>query len=168
MNKAARARMKKERDILQKTEKKYTRFKEELDYDSVVTMQHAVSLFNKVDDGVGWKRSVQEFKLDSLVTMYKRLQELKDLELPDPVSTKEVIIYERGKKRVITPIHVIDREIQKIFCDYCLVPVLSNSLIYDNGASLDGKGVLFSRKRLDKHLKFAIKEWGNRFLRSSI
>ena len=52
---------------------------------------------------------------------------------------------------------------QKVLCDYALVPVLSKTLIYDNGASLKGKGVMFSRKRLERHLKNAIKRYGDDF-----
>ena len=52
---------------------------------------------------------------------------------------------------------------QRVLCDNALVPVLQNSLIYDNGASMKGKGVDFARKRLVGHLQQAVKEYGSEF-----
>ena len=64
---------------------------------------------------------------------------------------------------MITPIHIRDRVLQKTLCDNALVPVLSRKLIYDNGASLEGKGVSFTRERLEGHLKKAVKRFGPNF-----
>jgi len=59
---------------------------------------------------------------------------------------------ERGKTRHIRSVHVSERVVQKCLCDRVLVPILSRFLIYDNGASLKGKGVHFSAKRLTTHM----------------
>lgn len=59
---------------------------------------------------------------------------------------------ERGKTRYIRSVHFKERVAQRTICDNALVPVLSRSLIYDNGASLDGKGITFALKRLKSHL----------------
>ena len=83
--------------------------------------------------------------------------------LPRFSSGKEIGICERGKKRIITPIHIKDRIIQKVLCDHILVPVLSKKLIYDNGACIKGKGVSFSRRRVKEHLLKAIREYGTDF-----
>lgn len=61
-------------------------------------------------------------------------------------------ICERGKTRHIRSVHFKERVAQRSLCDNALVPVLSRSLIYDNGASLDGKGITFALKRLKHHL----------------
>lgn len=51
---------------------------------------------------------------------------------------------------------------QKCLCDNCLVPILSKSLIYDNGACLKGKGLNFTTNRLKAHLqKYFRKYKGN-------
>ena len=60
--------------------------------------------------------------------------------------------YLRGKKRRIRSVHISERVVQKSVNHNCLLPILSNSLIYDNGASLKGKGVDFCHKRLTAHL----------------
>jgi retron-type reverse transcriptase len=64
----------------------------------------------------------------------------------------EFTLNERGKIRHIKSVHISERVIQKALCDQILVPILSNSLIYDNGASVKGKGVHFAIRRLVTHL----------------
>jgi hypothetical protein len=49
-------------------------------------------------------------------------------------------------------VHISERVVQKCLCDQVLVPILSSGLIYDNGASLKGKGVHFALKRFITHL----------------
>lgn len=64
----------------------------------------------------------------------------------------EFDINERGKRRHIKSVHFKERVAQRALCDNALVPVLSRSLIHDNGASLEGKGITFARNRLKHHL----------------
>ena len=64
----------------------------------------------------------------------------------------EFDLIERGKKRHIKSVHFKERVAQRSLCDNALIPVLSRSLIYDNGASLEGKGISFARDRLKHHL----------------
>jgi hypothetical protein len=72
---------------------------------------------------------------------------------------KEFVLHERGKTRHIKSVHISERVVQKSLCDQSLVPLLSHSLIYDNGASVKGKGVHFAVRRFIAHL--------SRFYRSS-
>ena len=58
--------------------------------------------------------------------------------------------------------HISDRVVQRSVCDNVLVPELSKYLTYDNGASMEGKGIHFARKRLSTHLhKFYRKHKSN-------
>lgn len=132
-------------------------------YDKVFTFKHFIDVLPKCFKGVGWKSSVQNYMINSILKPFNDFVNMKNRELPKPVSDKDIVIYERGKARIITPIHVKDRVIQKVLCDYALVPILSKKLIYDNGASLEGKGVLFTRNRMHHHLQNAIKEFGTDF-----
>jgi hypothetical protein len=59
---------------------------------------------------------------------------------------------ERGRLRHIKSVHISERVVQKCLCDKSLVPLLSRSLIYDNGASLKKKGLHFAIRRLKAHL----------------
>lgn len=61
-------------------------------------------------------------------------------------------IHERGKTREVSAPRVIEKVAQKSFVKYILKPLLIPTLIYDNGASLKGKGVNFARKRVVKFL----------------
>lgn len=54
--------------------------------------------------------------------------------------------------RHIRSVSVRERGVQRCICDYCLVPLITRSFIYDNGASMKNKGYGFSRKRLVTHL----------------
>lgn len=162
MNKKTRAHKR----ILKDKELKLKRQKELLNnykYDSIFTYTNFVDKISDCMKGVSWKASVQNYYINCLIKTYTDYSIIKNHKLPIPVSDKEIVIFERGKARIITPIHIKDRVIQKVLCDYALVPVLSNTLIYDNGASLKGKGVMFSRTRLELHLKHAIKKYGDNF-----
>ena len=140
-----------------------TEMRERYNYDFVFQFLHFILCFPKCLVGVSWKLSVQKFKMQPIERIYDAYYTIIDRKFPRPHNMKKTIIYERGKKRIITPIHIIDRLIQKVLCDYLLVPILSKKLIYDNGASLKDKGVEFSRKRLEKHVLSAIKEFGENF-----
>lgn len=135
----------------------------EYTYDKVFTFQHFVAVLPKCLKGVSWKPSVQKYYIGALVKMFVDFVSMKNRELPKLISDYDITIFERGKARIITPIHIKDRVIQKVLCDYALVPILSKKLIYDNGASLKGKGVQFSRNRMFRHLLNAVKEYGTNF-----
>lgn len=61
-------------------------------------------------------------------------------------------VIERGKTRQINSAHYSERVVRRAMCINALVPILSHNLIYDNGASLKGKGVSFSARRTEKNL----------------
>jgi hypothetical protein len=75
-------------------------------------------------------------------------------------NTDQVIIHERGHKRVITPIRIDDRVTQRVLCDFALVPLADKKMIFDNGASTKGKGTDFSRRRLNEFIEAAKRRWG--------
>lgn len=70
-------------------------------------------------------------------------------------------IYERGKRRDVHSLHYAERVIRRSVCINGLVPILSHSLIYDNGASLQDKGVAFSIRRCEAHLHEYYRRYGN-------
>lgn len=78
--------------------------------------------------------------------------------------TNNFILHERGKVRNICAPNIRDRIVQKTLNKNVLVPVLRKYLIYDNGASLKGKGVNFTRKRLKIHWNNAIKDYGTFYI----
>lgn len=62
-------------------------------------------------------------------------------------------VMERGKPRDIHSLHYAERTIRRAICMCVLVPLLSHNLIYDNGASLKGKGTAFHIKRCTEQLR---------------
>lgn len=67
--------------------------------------------------------------------------------------SQEFVLNERGKTRYISGEQIPDRIVKHALCDECLSPNIRKYLIYDNGASLKGKGIDFTRKRLLVHLR---------------
>ena len=116
--------------------------------------------FLKCKKNVDWKCSVQKYEANVLSNLNHLRKSLVD-------NTYKVSPYvefdinERGKMRHIKSPTFTDRILQRALCDYILEPSLYKYLIYDNGASIKGKGVEFSRKRLVKHLIEYFKEYGN-------
>ena len=162
MRKLYRAMKKIERSKAQK-EKKRIENQKDYTYDKTYTYQHFIEKIPDCMKNVGWKASVQNYRINGITKTYNDYLSMKERNLPRSVSDKNMDISERGKSRNITPIHVKDRMIQKVMCDYALVPIIRTKLIYDNGASLSGKGVSFSRNRMTYHLIKAIKEYGTDF-----
>ena len=131
------------------------------DMRSVYDANSLIDAFNKSKKGTAWKESVQRYEANLLRNVNKTQKELKDgtYEQKDFYEFK---LHERGKTRHIKSMHISDRVVQRSVCDNVLVPELSKYLIYDNGASMEGKGIHFARKRLSTHLhKFYRKNKSN-------
>lgn len=59
---------------------------------------------------------------------------------------------EHGKARAIDALPIRERAAQKCLCQNLLTEAYSRSFIFDNSASLKGKGMDFALRRLKKHL----------------
>lgn len=141
--------------------------------DKSVVSDNTDYLFNRLTDlnnlneaflncrkGVFWKASVQSYDAQRFRNIYKLKQSL----INGTYKQKpfyEFYIHERGKVRHIHSMHISDRVLQRAICDYVLVPELSKYWIYDNGASVKGKGIEFSRKRIKTHLSKYYRKHGN-------
>lgn len=158
-----RARRRIEKDKARKAAKFKYRHLEHDNIDQVVTMEHLNNAFHKCRKGVRWKGSVQSYSFRAIEYMYRAYTSIKGGSVPKLVSTKKISLYERGKRRDIVPITIKDRMVQRVLCDYALVPVLHDKLIYDNGASMPGKGIDFARHRISRKLRQAINEYGSDF-----
>lgn len=107
-----------------------------------------------------WKPQVQKYEIDFLPNIVSTKDLLKNREYHSKPSS-EFIINERGKVRPITGLQMSDRVTRHSLCDNVLSPSLIDYLIYDNGASLKGKGIDFSRKRFEEHLHKYYRMYGN-------
>ena len=73
------------------------------------------------------------------------------------------IIYERGKERLLCSLKVMDRVEQKAINRNFLLPAFVPSLMRDNVASLEGRGMDDAIQRLTNHLRHAYNKHGLNF-----
>lgn len=103
--------------------------------------------------GTAWKASVQKFYWNSLERITALQAGLDALEAGrvgayEPTDGAEFFANERGCIRPITGLTTDDRVVSHCVNDLVLMPAIIPRLIYDNSASLKGKGVDFARDRM--------------------
>lgn len=121
------------------------------DFSQIIDADNLHAAFQRSKRGVSWKESVQRFE----ASLFRNIAELRrKLAAGESVQRGfvEFALRERGKVRRIKSVHISERVVQKSLCDNALVPILSRSLIHDNGASVKGKGTHFALRRLVCHL----------------
>ena len=99
-----------------------------------------------------WKETTQKFILNHLRQIFMLQQELEEMTY-EPGQEGAFTLRERGKIRPITSLQPRDRIVRHVLCDYVLMPEVKKKLIYDNGSSLQGKGISFANKRFKAHLR---------------
>ena len=102
--------------------------------------------------GVRWKCSTQRY-LASLSENTARTRKALMDGTWKTMGFHEFDIMERGKLRHIRSVHISERVVQRCLCDNALVPLFSSAFIYDNAASLKGKGIDFAMGRMNRHLQ---------------
>ena len=100
----------------------------------------------------GWKPQTQRFQMNLLSNLSKLQKEIRNKTLKIPEGN-EFVLRERGKVRFVTGEKTIGAIAKSVLCDHELWPKLRRYLIYDNSASLIGRGTSHARKRLDVHLR---------------
>ncbi len=108
--------------------------------------------YKRAKQGSDWKPQVQRFEMTYLLELSKMQTELHEKSYRFLPATN-FIINERGKTRCISGEQIHDRIVKHALCDEILTPSIRDYLIYDNGASLTGRGIDFSRRRLLVHLR---------------
>lgn len=102
--------------------------------------------------GSKWKESTQKFMLNFLRYIFEIRDDLSNRTLKNgPIDEFE--LHERGRIRTITSLAVKDRIIRHVLCDELLLPAVKNKIIYDNCASIKGRGISMQRKRFEVHLR---------------
>lgn len=126
---------------------------------SHLTVDRLLESYKLVTAGCRWKSAVQRFghdKLSLCVQLYDDIMNDRYKTLPP----QKFVIFERGKKRVISNLVMRDKVLQRFLCDYCLVPYLDRFFIYDNSASRKGKGVHFARERVKSFMRRYYQKYG--------
>lgn len=112
----------------------------------------------KVCKNVRWKDSTIHFEEHRLETILDTQTRLTDDEYQQLIFSCFRII-ERGKPRDIRACHINDRLVQNALCETVLLPVLTPKFIYDNCATLKGKGIDFALQRFKTHLQRANRDY---------
>ena len=102
--------------------------------------------------GSKWKETTQKFMLNFLRYIFQIQEDLQSRTLTNS-PTDEFSLSERGRIRPITSLTTKDRIIRHVLCDEILLPEVQKKIIYDNGASIKGRGIAHSRKRFEVHLR---------------
>ena len=101
----------------------------------------------KCCNGVRWKNSTQRFEMHLFSGTARRRRLLLERKWI-PGAYVHFTISERGKTRPIDAPRIQDRQVHKVYTKKVLLPLYRPEMIYNNGASLEGKGFEFSKRML--------------------
>ena len=149
-----------QRRVAKRKAKKQQLLKKYGNLENVFTFSNMYKSYKSCKRNVGWKESTQRYKMNALIYIVRTLNEVKTQTFKSRGFYKFDVM-ERGKIRHIQSVHISERVLQRCLCDNSLIPLISNSFIYDNGACLKGKGIDFSINRFIKHLRNHYKKHGN-------
>lgn len=110
--------------------------------------------------GSKWKETTQKFMMNFLRYIFSIQEDLLNRTLENG-PTEEFSLSERGRVRPITSIQIRDRIVRHALCDEILLPEVKKHIIYDNGASIKGRGISHQRERFEVHLRRYFKMYGN-------
>lgn len=162
MNRSQRAR-RRERRIQTRLASRHERLERCLDFNHVFSLESLTDAEHRSRQGVIWKHSVSNFDDHRLMNCALLMERL-EIGRYHKTRSKRFTISERGKQRHISAVAFRDRVVQRALCDQSLVPVLSSTLIHDNGASLKGKGTGFARKRFLQRARKACRRWDRPYI----
>lgn len=128
------------------------------DFEKVITYDSLYQSARKCRLNVSWKDSVAKYMENVLEETLNLREELQagTYHTEPPIEFK---VFE-PKEREIKSLRFRNKVFQRSLCDNALVPGLMATFIYDNGASLPGRGVDFSMNRLKAHLQKYYREYG--------
>jgi len=128
-------------------------------FDKLTNANALYSAYTQAKRNSDWKSSVQKYGMNVLLNILHTQRELRTGEYRQ-MPFVEFTLHERGKTRRIKSLHIRDRVIQRALCDQVLIPSLTPCLTYDNGASIKGKGITFTRNRFKAHLEKFYRQHG--------
>jgi len=113
----------------------------------------------KCCNGVRWKNSTQRFELHLFSGTAVRTRQVQEGTWT-PAPYVHFTLCERGKVRPIDAPRIQDRQLHKSYTRNVLLPLYLPSMIYNNGASLPGKGFQFSKDMLKRDLHRHFRKYG--------
>ena len=158
MTSEERSAARRQREEQRRREKKMERLEQIGTAEDVFSFDKMYKYGKQCCRGVNWKQSIQNF--DAQLFSRTAVNRKHVLNGGKPKKLREFTLNERGKTRNIEAPHVDDRQVQKTVTKEVLLPMYLPQLIYDNGASLKGKGLHFSQRLLDQRLREHKKRYG--------
>ncbi|MBQ9229092.1 MAG: hypothetical protein IJ680_03505 [Paludibacteraceae bacterium] len=143
----------------QREAKKRERYGDCDDFDKVFTYANLFDAYKKSKRGVNWKASTQKFTANAALNVFRLYDTLHNSVYRSP-GFCEFDIYERGKARHIRSVIIDERVVQRCLCDNSLVPLMTRTFVYDNGACMRGKGYDFAINRLRCHVQRHFRKYG--------
>lgn len=113
----------------------------------------------RLEKSAGWKYQAQRFMLNRLSEIARMKEETRNGKY-EPQKGSEFVINDGGHRRLVKSLCPRDAVFQHALADEILTPKLTKYLIYDNGAGLKGKGISFTRRRLEEHLRWHYRRYG--------
>lgn len=127
--------------------------------EELTTLDNICEAFYQCAKVSHWKESTQRFRSNLLLKALELQEDLRNGKY-QVSPTIDFVLNERGKTRQINAPTIRDRVVQKLLMNHILLPALTRPLIYDNYASLKGRGTSLARKRMDVHLQRFIRKRG--------
>lgn len=115
--------------------------------------------FYKAEKVSRWKYRTQKYRVNLIKEIYRLQKEIRDKTYRQSKWT-EFTMCEQGHLRLIKALNIRDTVLQHSLTSSVLEPVLLPYMIHDNGASLKGKGISFTRRRFEQHLSWHYKRYG--------
>ena len=128
-------------------------------FDEVMSFGNLCKAGKECCNGARWKTSTINFETNLLAESLKTYNDLHDGTRKFH-SFRSFATVEHGKRRDIDALPIQERAAQKCLCKNLLTEAYSRSFIYDNSASLAGKGMDFQLDRLKKHLHDHYRKYG--------
>lgn len=109
--------------------------------------------------GVRWKQSTQNFETHLFSKTAVNTRNVRN-GVWAPGRCTSFVLRERGKVRPIDAPIIQDRQVHKAYTKNVLLPLYLPEMIWNNGASLEGKGFAFSRDMLVSDLHSFYRHYG--------
>lgn len=125
----------------------------------VFSYENLIDAAKKSCKNVRWKASTIDFEsniLEEVQRLYNRLHS--GIYRFDGFRYFRTV--EHGKMRDINALTIQDRTVQRCFCDQIMTKAYSDSFVYDNSASLPGKGMDLSLQRMTRALRRHYRKYG--------
>ena len=124
-----------------------------MDYiEDMTNANHLILAMKRVEKASGWKDSAQKV----LINRLKVTRELRAAVREGSYRQGDGATFplcENGHTRLVKALCTKDIIVQHALADTVLFPNLLKYLIHDNGASVRGKGISFTRRRFEQHLR---------------